>query len=125
MPTSTPEENVVCEDTEEVLAFKNKNFVHKALLGNKKRTWKSVKQIVAMERALVWPEDAVLYGSIDAPPSFKPAKKYSDISGLKALYSDPLTSLHYRDAEEFAVARRLPQDVVSGLLELRGAASLV
>ena len=31
----------------------------------------------------------VTYGSIDAPPSFKPAKKYSDVSGLPAVYTDP------------------------------------
>lgn len=29
------------------------------LSGNKKRTWKSLKQILATERMLQWPEDAV------------------------------------------------------------------
>lgn len=73
----------------------------------KKRTWRSLKQVLAQERSLPWPitvthciqfykiifsyhilqliNEIILFfadSSINAPPSFKPAKKYSDISGL-------------------------------------------
>lgn len=61
------------------------------------------------------------YSSLEAPPSFRPAKKYSDISGLEALYTDPQTRLHYSTAEEFAEIRKLPSDIVQGYLALRKA----
>lgn len=59
--------------------------------------------------------------SIDAPPSLKPAKKYSDISGLPAKYRDPITNLYYANAEEYQIVRSLPNDIVSGYLSLRKA----
>nr|CAD7456926.1 unnamed protein product [Timema tahoe] len=67
---------------EKRFVFKDPAFQHSSKSTNKKRAWRSLKQIVAQERVLPWPEDAVHYSSIDALPSFKPVKKYSDISGL-------------------------------------------
>lgn len=80
---------------------------------------------------------------ISAPPSFKPAKRYSDISGLivrifnntnyinivllimyncfKAKYKDPQTSLYYATHEEFSTVRSLPSDIITGYLTLRGS----
>lgn len=63
--------------------------------------------------------------SLNAPPSLKPAKKYSDISGLEAPYTDPQTKLHYRNAEEFRIIRTLPSDIIQGYLALRGATNIV
>ncbi|MEJ1283460.1 INO80 complex subunit C [Cricetulus griseus] len=84
--------------------------------------------------------------SIDAPPSFKPAKKYSDVSGLllahmlflclacslhtmfkcsQANYTDPQSKLRFSTIEEFSYIRRLPSDVVTGYLALRKATSIV
>ncbi|KAB1258413.1 INO80 complex subunit C [Camelus dromedarius] len=63
--------------------------------------------------------------SIDAPPSFKPAKKYSDVSGLLANYTDPQSKLRFSTIEEFSYIRRLPSDVVTGYLALRKATSIV
>ena len=48
-------------------------------------------------------------------------KKYSDISGLEAAYTDPQTRLNYACAEEFAEIRKLPGDIVEGYLALRRA----
>ena len=62
---------------------------------------------------------------IDAPPSFTPAKKYSDITGLPAKYTDPHTKIRYATTEEFARIRVLPTDIVSGYLTLRKAISIV
>lgn len=59
--------------------------------------------------------------TINAPPSFKPAKKYSDISGLPAPYTDPQTKLYYSTPEEFQTIRSLPSDIISGYLVLRRA----
>ena len=63
--------------------------------------------------------------SVNPPPSFKPAKKYSDISGLIAVYTDPQTKLYYHNAEEFATIRNFPMDLTAGYLALRGASSIV
>ncbi|XP_025031902.1 INO80 complex subunit C, partial [Python bivittatus] len=59
-----------------------------AAAGKKNRTWKNLKQILSSERTLPWQLNDPSYFSIDAPPSFKPVKKYSDISGL------PVSNIH-------------------------------
>lgn len=100
--------------------FRNPNFQHSTISG-KKKTWRSLKQILAHDKSLPWPKDTPLYSTIAAPPSFKPAKKYSDISGLEAKYTDPQTKLFFANAEEFATTRSLPSDIIAGYLSLRGA----
>ena len=74
-----------------------------------------------MERSLAWPENSITYGSIDAPLSFKPGKKYSDISGFHAKYTDPQTKLRYSSSAEFRIVRQLPYDRMQGYLGLRNA----
>ncbi|KAL1954514.1 hypothetical protein VTO42DRAFT_1074 [Malbranchea cinnamomea] len=64
---------------------------------------------------------AISYTSIEAPPSVKPKKKYCDITGLPAPYTDPKTGLRYHDKEIFQVVRSLPQGVPEQYLEARGA----
>ncbi|XP_058794997.1 INO80 complex subunit C isoform X2 [Phymastichus coffea] len=108
--------------------FKNKSLKEKSRSTNnsgKKRIWRSLKQILAQERTLPWPPEAVHYSSINAPPSFKPAKKYSDISGLPAHYTDPQTKLYFASADEFMTVRSLPMDITAGYLALRGASNIV
>lgn len=108
--------------------FKNPTFQQKFRpISNtgKKRIWRSLKQVLAQERTLPWPVDVVHYSGINAPPSLRPAKKYSDISGLPARYTDPQTKLYYASAEEFATVRSLPMDITAGYLALRGASSIV
>ena len=101
--------------------FKNPNFKHTNIVGTKKKPWKTLKQILSAEQSLTWPEDAITYSSLEAPPSFRPAKKYSDISGILAPYTDPHTKLNYACSEEFAEIRKLPSDIVQGYLALRKA----
>ncbi|OCT57209.1 hypothetical protein XELAEV_18003854mg [Xenopus laevis] len=111
------------------LPFKQPQFLHSgiggAAAGKKNRTWKNLKQILALERALSWQLNDPSYFSIDAPPSCKPAKKYSDISGLPANYTDPQSKLRFSTIEEFNYIRMLPTDVVTGYLTLRKATSIV
>ncbi|XP_056123664.1 INO80 complex subunit C [Rhinichthys klamathensis goyatoka] len=117
------------ENATKCLPFKNPNFVHSgiggAAAGKKNRTWKNLKQILAVEKALPWKISDPNYCSIDAPPSMKPAKKYSDISGLPANYTDPQTKLRFASTEEFSYIRQLPTDVVTGYLTLRKATCIV
>lgn len=104
--------------------FKNPNFVHSSKSGQtskKSRVWKNLKQIIAAERAPSTSPNDITYASIDAPPSLFPAKKYSDLSGLAANYTDPQTKLRYASVEEFARIRMLPADVVAAYLAVRKA----
>jgi len=101
--------------------FKNPNFKHANVIGLKKKPWRTLKQILAAEAALDWPEDAITYSSLDAPPSFLPAKKYSDLSGFPAKYTDPQTRLNFATPEEFQEIRKLPSDIVQGYLVQRKA----
>lgn len=122
-PTSTTESTV------KPPPFKDHTFMHSgiggAAAGKKNRTWKNLKQILALERTLPWKLNDPNYYSIDAPPSLKPAKKYSDISGLPANYTDPQTKLRFTSSEEFSYIRLLPTDVVTGYLALRKATCIV
>ncbi|KAF4517440.1 hypothetical protein B566_EDAN005049, partial [Ephemera danica] len=90
-------------------------------LREEKRPKKTLKQILAQEKSQQWPESSVQYSSIDAPPTFKPAKKYSDVLGLQAKYTDPQTRLRFANSAEFACIRTLPNDIVSAYLVLRNA----
>ncbi|XP_075965599.1 INO80 complex subunit C isoform X2 [Anarhichas minor] len=113
----------ITESTAKPPPFKDPTFMHSgiggAAAGKKNRTWKNLKQILALERTLPWTLNDPNYYSIDAPPSLKPAKKYSDISGLPANYTDPQTKLRFTSSEEFSYIRLLPTDVVTGYLALR------
>uniref|UniRef100_A0A8C5F373 INO80 complex subunit C n=2 Tax=Gadus morhua TaxID=8049 RepID=A0A8C5F373_GADMO len=110
-------------------SFKAPTFTHSgiggAAAGKKNRTWKNLKQILVLERTLPWTVNDPNYFCIDAPPSLKPAKKYSDISGLPANYTDPQTKLRFTSSEEFSYIRLLPTDVVTGYLALRKATCIV
>ena len=91
----------------------------------RKSNWKSLKQIVSNDRILPWCDNAITYSTINPPPSFRPAKKYSDVSGLIAMYTDPETKIRYNNSEEFTTARNLPSDLIAGYLALRGAINIV
>ncbi|BET00499.1 Vacuolar protein sorting protein 36 Vps36 [Nesidiocoris tenuis] len=101
--------------------FRNPNYQHQTLIGGKKKTWRSLKQIVAHEKSLPWPPETPLYSNIGGPPALKPPKKYSDISGLEGKYIDPQTKLFYTTSDEFSTIRSLPSDITAGYLSLRGA----
>ena len=50
-----------------------------------------------------------------------PKKKYSDISGLEASYTDPKTKLRYASVEEYKRVKDMPYELVQATLALRGA----
>ncbi|EEH21435.1 hypothetical protein PABG_03651 [Paracoccidioides brasiliensis Pb03] len=66
---------------------------------------------------------AVTYTNIESAPSLHPSsqKRYCDITGLPAPYTDPKTRLRYHDKEVFGVVRSLGQGVAESYLEARGA----
>lgn len=66
---------------------------------------------------------AITYTNIESAPSLNPAnqKRYCDITGLPAPYTDPKTRLRYHNREIFAVIRTLGQGAAESYLEARGA----
>ncbi|KAG9295716.1 hypothetical protein G9A89_001733 [Geosiphon pyriformis] len=83
---------------------------------------KNVKQIVAAERLLNIPLDIPTYSNIEAPPSLIPQKKYCDITGLEAKYTDPKTRLRYYSSEVYKEIKQMSPGVVQDYLGLRNAA---
>ena len=60
-------------------------------------------------------------GNIEVGPSIAPKKKYSDISGLEATYTDPKTKLRYATVEEYKQLKNISHEGVQATLSLRGA----
>ncbi|RKP22423.1 hypothetical protein SYNPS1DRAFT_20087, partial [Syncephalis pseudoplumigaleata] len=58
---------------------------------------------------------------IAAPPSIMPRKKYCDITGLEAKYTEPKTNLRYHSAQIYELIQELPPHRVQELLALRKA----
>ncbi|KAI8823779.1 YL1 nuclear protein C-terminal domain-containing protein [Fimicolochytrium jonesii] len=83
---------------------------------------KKLKQMAALERMMDVGVDFPTYWSIQAPPSLMPQKKYCDITGLEAPYTDPKTSLRYHNSDVYQFIRTLQPQHVQMYLELRNAA---
>ncbi|WOO81304.1 Chromatin-remodeling complex subunit ies6 [Vanrija pseudolonga] len=65
--------------------------------------------------------EIITYHTPTAPPSLLPAKKYCDITGLQAAYTDPRTKLRYKGIEVWNIVRNLGPGVDQSYLALRGA----
>ena len=59
----------------------------------------------ALRLKLTLHDSACRYTGIEAPPSLLPAKKYCDLTGLEAKYTDPKSKLRYFSATEYAQVR--------------------
>lgn len=65
------------------------------------------------------------YTNIESAPSMAPMKRYCDITGLSAPYTDPKTRLRYHNREIFSIIRSFPQGVAEQYLEARGAQTVL
>jgi INO80 complex subunit C len=66
---------------------------------------------------------SVTYTNIESAPSFRPAsqRRYCDVTGLLAPYTDPKTRLRYHNKEIFQLVRQLGQSSTEQYLAARGA----
>ncbi|CAK7274068.1 chromatin-remodeling complex subunit ies6 [Sporothrix epigloea] len=64
---------------------------------------------------------SVTYTNVESAPSLVPQRRYCDITGLAAPYTDPKTRLRYHNSEVFGAIRNFQQGVAEQYLELRGA----
>ncbi|EFJ38168.1 hypothetical protein SELMODRAFT_75622 [Selaginella moellendorffii] len=105
-----------------LLPFKRSQLLERYPKGNTRgRHWKHLKQIIQAENFHLLPADEPNYVNVESPPSMYPSKKYCDISGFEAPYTDPRTKLRYANADVFKRIRCLPDDYVQGYLGLRNA----
>lgn len=68
---------------------------------------------------------SVTYTSIAAAPSFKPKRKYCDITGLPASYTEPTSGLHYHNKELYPVIKALSTSQVQEYKAIRGQATVL
>ncbi|KAJ1850473.1 hypothetical protein LPJ57_008117, partial [Coemansia sp. RSA 486] len=89
------------------------------------RRWKNLKQVVAQEeQASDWPVDFPTHWNIDAAPSLLPQKKYCDLTGLPAKYTDPKTNVRYHSAEVYQLVKTLQPGSEQQYLALRNATTM-
>ena len=95
-------------------SFKNKNY--------QRKRHKNLKQLLSAEAANP-PKDVntPTFTNIEATPSLLPAKKYCDITGLEAQYTDPRTKLRYHNAEVYEVVKSMSIDAAQAYLALRNS----
>ena len=95
------------------------------LMSAKGKFTKGLKCVLAAELYDYVPANKPTFISIEAPPSVRPPKKYCDITGFPAKYTDPKTKLRFCSKEAFTIARQLPEHRIQELLTLRGAQSRI
>lgn len=83
---------------------------------------RNLKQILTMEKNKELKTSTPTYWNIEALPSMTPQKKYCDITGLEAKYTDPKTRLRYHSTEVYQLIKSQPIGVVQRYLGLRNAA---
>lgn len=85
------------------------------------KAWKSAKTVITAEHYDLLPPSIPTYVNIDVSPSILPAKKYCDITGFPANYTDPKTKMRFATKEAFRMARNMPEHRVEEFLKLRHA----
>ncbi|EPE10195.1 major facilitator superfamily transporter quinate [Ophiostoma piceae UAMH 11346] len=68
---------------------------------------------------------AVTYTNIESAMSMAPQRRYCDITGLPAPYTDPKTRLRYHNSEVFNTIRGFQQGVAEQFLEMRNAHTIL
>ena len=102
------------------LSFKQSAFRHASKRQHANRgSFANLKQILGKDQQR--PGHGPTYQSIAAPPSLVPPKRYCDLTGHHAAYTDPMTRLRFASAVEAAVLPTLADATVHGLLGLRNA----
>jgi len=102
-------------------SFKKHDYGAQRIKAKAGRSWKSLKQIIAAENYGDVPPNIPTYVSIEAGPSVMPLKKYCDITGYEAKYTDPRTKLHYSSSSMYPLIQGMPSDMIHGYLSLRNA----
>lgn len=83
----------------------------------------SISQAAQLAQDSAMKGPAVTYTNIESAPSLHPSsqRRYCDITGLPAPYTDPKTRLRYHNGEIFGVIRTLGQGSAEAYLAARAA----
>ncbi|KAJ3370016.1 hypothetical protein GGF31_004867 [Allomyces arbusculus] len=65
------------------------------------------------------------YTSIRAAPSVRPNRKYCDVTGLPANYTDPVSGLHYYDKEVYQYIKGLSSGALQQYMRLRNKSIII
>jgi len=105
------------------ISFKKKGWKNpNAQLRGQTRAWLQLKQILVLENYGSLPANIPTYSNIEASSSVYPAKKYCDITGFVAPYTDPKTKLRYASADMYQfIHKQLTRDDIEKYLALRNA----
>ncbi|GAA5915167.1 hypothetical protein JCM6882_001127 [Rhodosporidiobolus microsporus] len=82
-----------------------------------KKEQRRQRREVAFQRVM---EDVVSYATIEAPPSLLPQKRYCDVTGLEAKYTDPKSTLRYHNPEVYDVLKTFQPAMIQAYLAVRG-----
>lgn len=99
--------------------FKTGGFSTRLVSKNQRN--KGLKKLLSTLQQKRYHPSAATYVNVAAPPSLIPAKKYCDITGLPAKYTDPNTKLRFHSKEQYAIISQLTMEQNANLLALRGA----
>eukprot|EP00164_Ancoracysta_twista_P001658 GFYU01002177.1.p1 GENE.GFYU01002177.1~~GFYU01002177.1.p1 ORF type:complete len:124 (-),score=16.49 GFYU01002177.1:50-388(-) len=97
------------------LPFKNKKWKQK------RPQTKNMKQILAQEKFHLLPVNVPTYENIEAAISIYPPKKYCDLTGFPAKYTDARSGLRYSNKSQYIFIRTMPQEFIDRLLQVRNA----
>ncbi|KAI9510694.1 hypothetical protein F5148DRAFT_976402, partial [Russula earlei] len=70
-------------------------------------------------------DDMPSYLFIEAPPSVLPQRRYCDITGLEAPYTDPITGLRFHDKSIYDLIKSLSASAAKDYLAARGVNPIV
>ncbi|SCU88028.1 LAMI_0D08460g1_1 [Lachancea mirantina] len=110
---------VAAENSTANLSYRTVNWKkphrrHKATRQLLSEEWKRVTHANADKNLLT-------YFNVEAPPSIYPAKKYCDITGLKANYKAPGSGLRFYNSEVYSlVIKPMAPGIDQEYLKLRG-----
>jgi len=70
-------------------------------------------------------EQYIAYHEYEAPPSLRPPKKYCDVTGLEAPYTDPKSRLRYHNADIYELLKGFSSGAEQEYLSLRGQGMII
>lgn len=105
-----------------IMKSKRKRGIYQVMT-TRSKSWKSSRSLLTNGHYDMMSPSLATHVNTDAPPSVLPIKKYCDITGLTAKYTDPVTKIQFVSKEAFRRARDLPdhRHRVEEFLSLRQA----
>ena len=87
----------------------------------------SISQAAQLAQESATKGPAITYTNIESAPSLHPSsqRRYCDITGLPAPYTDPKTRLRYHNGEIFGVIRSMREGAPELYLGARGAQTIL